>query len=64
MPLQPKDIDDPEHLSLMVPEEVSDVVAWLANNGSATLSGSQTAVDPQTTDGAMSSRRCYPALAP
>lgn len=29
----------------MAPEEVSDVVAWLAGDGSATLSGSQIAVD-------------------
>ena len=29
----------------MRPEEVSDVVAWLAGDGSATISGSQIAVD-------------------
>jgi NAD(P)-dependent dehydrogenase (short-subunit alcohol dehydrogenase family) len=45
MPLQPIHIVEPERLGLMVPEEVSDVVAWLANSGSATLSGSQIAVD-------------------
>lgn len=32
----------------MTPEEVSDVVAWLAGDGSATLSGSQIAVDRGT----------------
>ncbi|MEH3136681.1 MAG: mycofactocin-coupled SDR family oxidoreductase [Mycolicibacterium neoaurum] len=31
--------------AFMAPEEVSDVVAWLAGDGSATLSGSQIAVD-------------------
>jgi SDR family mycofactocin-dependent oxidoreductase len=45
MPFHPKDIGDPERLGLMVPEEVSDVVAWLASNGSATLSGCQIPVD-------------------
>ena len=45
MPLRPKDISDLERLGLMVPEEVSDVVAWLASSGSATLSGCQIAVD-------------------
>jgi SDR family mycofactocin-dependent oxidoreductase len=45
MPLQPSGIDDPERLGLMVPEEVSDVVAWLAGEGSAALSGCQIAVD-------------------
>lgn len=45
MPLRPTNIVDPERLGLMVPEEVSDVVAWLAGSGSATLSGSQIAVD-------------------
>jgi SDR family mycofactocin-dependent oxidoreductase len=45
MPLQPKDILDPERLGLIVPEEVSDVVAWLAGKGAATLSGCQIAVD-------------------
>jgi NAD(P)-dependent dehydrogenase (short-subunit alcohol dehydrogenase family) len=32
----------------MAPEEVSDVVAWLAGDGSATISGSQIAVDRGT----------------
>lgn len=45
MPLRPKDISDPERLGLMAPEEVSEVVAWLASSGSATLSGCQIAVD-------------------
>ncbi len=31
--------------AFMTPEEVADVVAWLAGDGSATLSGSQIAVD-------------------
>ncbi|HTQ16815.1 mycofactocin-coupled SDR family oxidoreductase [Mycobacterium sp.] len=33
------------HDDFMAPDEVSDVVAWLAGDGSATLSGSQIAVD-------------------
>jgi NAD(P)-dependent dehydrogenase (short-subunit alcohol dehydrogenase family) len=45
MPLQPTNMTDPERLALMLPEEVSDVVTWLAGSGSATLSGSQIAVD-------------------
>lgn len=45
MPLQPRDVTDPMRLAFMAPEEVSDVVAWLAGDGSATLSGSQIAVD-------------------
>jgi SDR family mycofactocin-dependent oxidoreductase len=45
MPLQPKHITEPMRLTFMAPEEVSDVVAWLAGDGSATLSGSQIAVD-------------------
>ena len=45
MPLQPKDIVDSERLGLMVPEEVSNVVAWLASSGSATQSGCQISVD-------------------
>jgi enoyl-[acyl-carrier-protein] reductase (NADH) len=32
----------------MSPEEVSDVVSWLAGDGSATISGSQIAVDRGT----------------
>ena len=45
MPLQPTNIVEPQRLALMAPEEVSDVVAWLAGSGSATLSGCQIAVD-------------------
>jgi SDR family mycofactocin-dependent oxidoreductase len=45
MPLRPTDVTDPMRLAFMAPEEVSDVVAWLAGEGSATLSGSQIAVD-------------------
>lgn len=46
MPLHPVSKDNSEGLStFMTPEEVSDVVAWLAGDGSATLSGSQIAVD-------------------
>src|SRR6201996_1586588 len=46
MPLRPKAFGDPERLGLMVPEEVSEVVAWLASSGSATVSGCPIAVDP------------------
>jgi SDR family mycofactocin-dependent oxidoreductase len=35
-------------MEFMLPEEVSDVVAWLASDGSATISGSQIAVDRGT----------------
>ncbi len=35
-------------MEFMMPEEVSDVVAWLAGDGSATISGSQIAVDRGT----------------
>lgn len=45
MPLRPRNVDDPQRLALMSPEEVSDVVAWLAGSGSAAVSGSQIAVD-------------------
>src|ERR1700744_1235033 len=45
MPFHPKDIGDPERLRLMVPEEGSDVVAGLANNGWAPLAGCQIPVD-------------------
>jgi NAD(P)-dependent dehydrogenase (short-subunit alcohol dehydrogenase family) len=45
MPLKPKNIVERRQLGFMVPEEVSDVVAWLAGSESATLSGSQVAVD-------------------
>ncbi|SPM37255.1 NAD(P)-dependent dehydrogenase, short-chain alcohol dehydrogenase family, partial [Mycobacterium rhizamassiliense] len=37
--------DDPERLVTMLPEEVSDVVAWLAGSASGTLSGCQIPVD-------------------
>jgi len=46
MPLNPKDHGGRRHRNeFMAPEEVSDVVAWLAGDGSATLSGQQIAVD-------------------
>lgn len=45
MPLQPHGVTDPERLGLLMPEEVSDVIAWLAGSGSATLSGCQVPVD-------------------
>ncbi len=46
MPLQPVNHRRKKGLmEFMAPEEVSDVVAWLAGDGSATLSGSQIAVD-------------------
>ena len=46
MPLQPLNHRRKKGLmEFMAPEEVSDVVAWLAGDGSATLSGSQIAVD-------------------
>jgi SDR family mycofactocin-dependent oxidoreductase len=46
MPLNPKDIGGTRHRNeFMAPEEVSDVVAWLAGDGSATLSGAQIPVD-------------------
>jgi len=46
MPLNPKDIGGKRHRNeFMAPEEVSDVVAWLAGDGSATLSGVQIPVD-------------------
>lgn len=35
-------------MEFMMPEEVSDVVAWLVGDGSATISGSQIAVDRGT----------------
>ena len=43
---QPSRQEGPEEF--MLPEEVSDVVAWLAGDGSATISGSQIAVDRGT----------------
>jgi SDR family mycofactocin-dependent oxidoreductase len=49
MPLQPPNHGGKRTLNeFMAPEEVSDVVAWLAGDGSATLSGSQIAVDKGT----------------
>jgi SDR family mycofactocin-dependent oxidoreductase len=49
MPLHPVNHQGKKGLSeFMAPEEVSDVVAWLAGDGSATLSGSQIAVDRGT----------------
>ena len=46
MPFHPRDHGGKRRLvEFMAPEEVSDVVAWLAGDGSATLSGSQIAVD-------------------
>jgi SDR family mycofactocin-dependent oxidoreductase len=44
MPLQPKNIGE-DQVGIMAPHEVSDVVAWLAGSGSATVTGSQIAVD-------------------
>jgi SDR family mycofactocin-dependent oxidoreductase len=49
MPYQPKNHEGKKGLKeFMTPEEVSDVVAWLAGDGSATISGSQLAVDRGT----------------
>jgi SDR family mycofactocin-dependent oxidoreductase len=49
MPLKPRNHDGKPGLQeFMTPEEVSDVVAWLASDGSATISGSQIAVDRGT----------------
>ena len=46
MPLHPTDHGGTRHRNeFMTPDEVSDVVAWLAGDGSATLSGVQIAVD-------------------
>jgi NAD(P)-dependent dehydrogenase (short-subunit alcohol dehydrogenase family) len=46
MPLHPVDHEGKKGLQeFMSPDEVADVVAWLAGDGSATLSGSQIAVD-------------------
>ena len=46
MPLHPTDHGgNRHHNEFMAPEEVSDVVAWLAGDGSATLSGVQIPVD-------------------
>jgi SDR family mycofactocin-dependent oxidoreductase len=49
MPYRPVDHHGKKGLQeFMAPEEVSDVVAWLAGDGSATISGSQIAVDRGT----------------
>ena len=49
MPYQPVNHQSKKGLmEFMMPEEVSDVVAWLAGDGSATISGSQIAVDRGT----------------
>ena len=49
MPYQPVNHQSKKGLmEFMLPEEVSDVVAWLASDGSATISGSQIAVDRGT----------------
>jgi SDR family mycofactocin-dependent oxidoreductase len=49
MPLRPVEHEGKKGLQeFMTPEEVSDVVAWLAGDGSATISGSQIAVDRGT----------------
>jgi SDR family mycofactocin-dependent oxidoreductase len=49
MPLRPVNHEGKKGLQeFMTAEEVSDVVAWLAGDGSATISGSQIAVDRGT----------------
>jgi SDR family mycofactocin-dependent oxidoreductase len=49
MPFHPVNHEGKKGLQeFMTPEEVSDVVAWLAGDGSATISGSQIAVDRGT----------------
>ena len=49
MPYRPVNHEGKKGLQeFMMPEEVSDVVAWLAGDGSATISGSQIAVDRGT----------------
>jgi SDR family mycofactocin-dependent oxidoreductase len=49
MPYQPVNHQSKKGLmEFMMPEEVSDVVAWLASDRSATISGSQIAVDRGT----------------
>jgi SDR family mycofactocin-dependent oxidoreductase len=46
MPYHPGDVGGRRHRNeFMAPEEVSDVVVWLAGDGSATLSGVQVPVD-------------------
>jgi SDR family mycofactocin-dependent oxidoreductase len=49
MPYQPVNHDGKKGLKeFMTPEEVTDVVLWLASDGSATISGTQLAVDRGT----------------
>jgi NAD(P)-dependent dehydrogenase (short-subunit alcohol dehydrogenase family) len=49
MPYRPVNHDGKKGLQeFMTAEEVSDVVAWLAGDGSGTISGSQIAVDRGT----------------
>ncbi len=49
MPFRPVNHDGKKGLQeFMTPQEVSDVVAWLAGDGSSTVSGSQIAVDRGT----------------
>jgi SDR family mycofactocin-dependent oxidoreductase len=49
MPYQPVNYQGKKGLmEFMTPEQVSDVVSWLAGDGSATISGSQIAVDRGT----------------
>jgi SDR family mycofactocin-dependent oxidoreductase len=49
MPYHPVNHDGKKGLKeFMTPDEVSDVVSWLASDGSATISGSQIAVDRGT----------------
>lgn len=49
MPYHPVNHEGKQGLQeFMTPEEVADVVAWLAGDGSATISGSQIAVDRGT----------------
>ena len=45
MPLQPNPADPALSNALLSPDEVSDVVVWLAGDGSSTVSGSQISVD-------------------
>jgi NAD(P)-dependent dehydrogenase (short-subunit alcohol dehydrogenase family) len=49
MPYKPVNHDGNKGLQeFMTPEEVADVVSWLAGDGSATISGSQIAIDRGT----------------
>jgi NAD(P)-dependent dehydrogenase (short-subunit alcohol dehydrogenase family) len=47
MPLKAIGDEDEDEgvMGLMAPEEISDIVAWLAGDGSALITGSQIAVD-------------------